>query len=114
MSVGGARWRDVMGPEMAYLIAALLLVIGLIYGTLSWRNRERVRATERIMPKRHRGETSADGWPVDTAPPDTARLGAAYPSPAKSSAHARLSGGGESSRARASEETGGDRSRSPV
>jgi hypothetical protein len=62
-----------MGLEIVYFIGAFLLLAGLIYGTLSWRYRDRaaVRAAEQITRRRYRrDDSSADVRPVDHAPPN--------------------------------------------
>ncbi|HZP93223.1 MAG TPA: hypothetical protein VFB20_10115 [Burkholderiales bacterium] len=68
-----------MGLEIVFFLGAFLLLAAMIYGTLSWHYRDRaaVRAAEEVTRTRYRGEKSAEVWPVDAAPPDTARADAA-------------------------------------
>jgi hypothetical protein len=69
-----------MGLEIVYFLGALLLLAGLIYGTLSWhtRNRAAVRAADEITRRRYQQEDRlADAWPVDSAPPHAAPVDSA-------------------------------------
>ena len=57
-----------MGLEIVYFLGAFLLLVGLIYGTLSWhdRNRAAARAADDITRRRYQQEDRlANAWPVE-------------------------------------------------
>jgi hypothetical protein len=52
-----------MALEIVFFVGAFLLLIALIYGTLSWHYRDRaaIRAAEEVTRRRYREEDSAQG-----------------------------------------------------
>jgi hypothetical protein len=55
--------EDVMGLETVFFLGAFLLLVALIYGTLSWHYRDRaaVRAAEEVTRQRYREEDVTQG-----------------------------------------------------
>jgi hypothetical protein len=54
-----------MGLEIVFFLGAFLLLVALIYGTLSWHYRDRaaVRAAEEVARRRYREEDAGQGKP---------------------------------------------------
>jgi hypothetical protein len=64
-----------MGLEIVFFLGAFLLLVALIFGTLSWHYRDRaaVRAADEITRKRYRDEDVTQGESVGSETPPKVR-----------------------------------------